>query len=491
MLKNFRSLAFKKEFLLLLFFSFPKSSLAQNSSTSVGSSSRLEKVNPSSDGLNSAKLPWSEQATVFGQVRFESLQYLTALEDSPQLTNSQFLSGRMTATSFVRDTGRFNWALDLSAGTFFSLKQSYYSLQEIYASTLLDEKAQVSLGRKKFNWSEIDRIWAFGLWQPRYNIDALRPEDNGLTGLFFDYKTDHFQFLAFGSSLFIPTVGPEIREEDGQLKADNRWYRPPSSQSGKISLSYKLEYGDILDLVRQESYGLQVRLGKAEEGLWMAVSGGRKPVNDIAFQRCLRCVSADSEAEFIVGPRVTHHRVFSADLGYNLESFKTSVSYFEDQPETILPPADYAVQKFEPVKIYSLQAELSTKNFLNRTLLFQTAYLKTVGGQIQDIESQGQESEITLFTSRYRFSNAVNFSMLGDLTSIYSRPLMTKLEFIRDFDQKGSILGLELQYQWNRTWSYLFGFDSLSVDDNESTSDEFINVYRANDRIYAGASYVF
>jgi hypothetical protein len=37
----------------------------------------------------------------------------------------------------------------------------------------------------------------------------------------------------------------------------------------------------------------------------------------------------------------------------------------------------------------------------------------------------------------------------------------------------------------------LAGIDILGPDDPQSTSDGFINQYRANDRIYAGASYVF
>lgn len=482
--KSLRNLAFKKELLLLPLFCFFSRSFAQNSSTSVEPSDA-----PS--GRQIFKLPSASRASVFGEVRFESLQYLSTLEDAKKLTNSQFLSGRLSVTSFSRDPGVINGELDLSAGTFFSLKQSYYSVREIYTSTYLNEKVEVSLGRKKHQWSEVDRIWEFGLWQPRYNIDALRPEDNGLTGLFFDYRSENFQFLAFGSSIFIPTVGPEIREEDGQLVADNRWYRPPSNQADNISLSYKLELGNLVDLVTQDSYALYVRFGQEELGPWMALAGGRKPVNDIAFQRLVRGVSANSEAEFIVAPHVTHHRVFSADLGYQLENLKASISYFEDQPESVLPPADYAIQKLEPIRIYTTQMEFNTKEFLDRTLLIQGAYLKTFGGGIEDIDSEGRVDEITLFTSRYRFSDAFRFNVLGELTTLYSRPVMTKFSFTRDFDQKGSIMGLELQYQWNRAWSYLAGFDALTVDNNQSTDDGFINSFRANDRIYAGASYVF
>ncbi len=448
-----------------------------------------------SDSLDAPKmsLPWpsAKRASVFGQFRFESLQYMTSLKDAPSLTTSQFLSGRITAASFKRDPFSVNWAADLSAGTFFSLKQSYYSVQEVYLSTPLDQQASLSIGRKKYDWTEIDRIWSLGLWQPRYAIDALRPEEQGLSGIFFDYQNEKVQILAFGSGLFIPTVGPDVREEDGTIKADNRWYRPPSRQSGNISISYKLDTGDVRKLVSQESYGLKLRIGDIETGPWIALAGGRKPVNELLLQRDLRGVQVNSEANFVVSPEVTHHQVFSTDLGYKFERVKASISYFEDQPETVLPPADYAIQQFKPVKIYSAQLDWSVNEFLSRPLQVQLAYMRSFGDIIQDIESNGDVTDFTLFTYRYRFSSAATARVLGPLTTFYGRPLITKLGYTYDFDQKGSILGMEFQYQWNRAWSYLLGVDMLGSDDADSTSDGFINTYRANDRAYAGVSYVF
>lgn len=433
----------------------------------------------------------AKRASVFGQFRFESLQYATSLKEAPSLTTSQFLSGRITAASYKRDPFSLNWAADLSAGTFFSLKQSYYSVQELYVSTPLDERASVSVGRKKYDWTEIDRIWSLGLWQPRYAIDALRPEDQGLAGLFFDYKSDKVQVIAFGSSLFIPTTGPDVREEDGTIKADNRWYRPPSRQSGNIEISYQLDTGDIRKLVSQESYGVKIRIGEEESGPWVGLAGGRKPVNDLLLKRNIRGVQVNSKADFEVSPEVAHHQVFSADVGYKFDHLKASLSYFEDAPEVVLPLPDYAIQKFNPIKVYSGQIDWNVKEFLSRPLQVQLAYMKSFGDKIQDIESNGQDNDITLFTYRYRFSNAAMVRVLGPLATFYARPLVTKFSYTYDFDQKASILGTELQYQWDRTWSYLLGIDILGSDDSNSTSDGFINTYRANDRAYAGVSYVF
>lgn len=437
------------------------------------------------------ELPSAQQKSIFGQVRFESLRYMSEIEDEPQLTNSQFLSGRITAASYNRDPYSFNWAADISAGTFFSLRQSYYSVQEVYVSTPLSESSNVSLGRKKYDWTEIDRIWSLGLWQPRYAIDALRPEDQGLTGLFYDYKKGYFQLLAFASSIYIPTIGPDIREENGEIKSDNRWYRPPSNYAGNIKINYEIDAGNITKLIQQESYGLKIRVGDEELGPWASVAGGRKPVNDILLQRLVRGVDYTSIAKFVVNPVVIHQDVFSADVGYQFENAKFSLSYFEDQPDAYLPPAEFAVQKINPVKYYSAQADWNVREFIGRPVQVQLGYLRGLGNEVVDIESTGEPNEITLLEQRYRFTNAGTFKIIGEVATLFSRPLVSKIGYIREFEQEGSILGVEFQYQWNRAWSFLVGMDSLGVDDKDEPVDGFINDYRANDRFYGGASYVF
>jgi hypothetical protein len=444
-------------------------------------------------GVGKITLPWSStsRASVFGEVRFESMQYMTTLKDESSLTYSQFLSGRIKGSSYNKAPLSFNWAADLSAGTFFAAKQSYYSVQEIYGSTPLSENVEVSVGRKKYDWTEIDRVWSLGLWQPRYAIDALRPEDQGLTGAFIDLKRQYVQLLLFGSPVFIPTMGPDVREQDGTIKSDNRWYRPPSRQAGNIDVSYKLNTGDTWNLVNQTSYGARLRVGETDRGAWFATAAGHKPVNDLILERCLHCVAVNSQATFVVSPKVDYHEVYSADLGYKFENVNYSISYFEDHPKTVLPPEDYAVQQLHPVKIYSAQMEWDINDFLSRSFQVQLAYMRSYGDMIQDIESDGSVSDITIFTYRYRFSNAALARIVSPLVNIYARPLITKFSYTYDFDQEGSILGLEFQYQWNHKWAYLLGTDILSSDNSNSNSDGFINTFRANDRAYAGASYVF
>ncbi|MDZ4082907.1 MAG: hypothetical protein U1E10_08230, partial [Bdellovibrionales bacterium] len=52
-----------------------------------------------------------------------------------------------------------------------------------------DLRARVSVGRRLESWSQLDRHWDLGLWEPLNRFDALRPIDQGLTGAFIEAGT--------------------------------------------------------------------------------------------------------------------------------------------------------------------------------------------------------------------------------------------------------------------------------------------------------------
>ncbi|RYZ64191.1 MAG: hypothetical protein EOP09_16330, partial [Proteobacteria bacterium] len=193
---------------------------------------------------------------IYGNLRLEGMQYMTTLPESPNLTYSQFLSAQV---SYIGETNWFENAIDFGAGTFFSRSQSHIAVHELYSSPRT-ANYRVYVGRKLNGWSAMDREWNMGVWQPYFEIDALRPEPQGLSGLFFDVNRDNYQFLAFASPLFIPTMGPGIREENGALVSDSRWYRSPVTEQDfigrPIPITYSLSVPETTKLASQQSYGV-------------------------------------------------------------------------------------------------------------------------------------------------------------------------------------------------------------------------------------------
>lgn len=428
---------------------------------------------------------------IFGQVRFENMHYLTSIPDSPQLTNSQLLSARL---SMVRERPHYDLAADFSAGTFFSVRRSHFVVHEIYASF---KAAQTTayVGRKKAAWSEMDMRWQLGLWQPRFAMDTLRPEEQGLTGIFLDHSTENFQLIGFASPIYVPSMGPDIREEGGSLVADSRWYRTPSREynfnTRTNSISYKLDIPAAARLVNNPGSAISMRLGNKSNGAWGVASAGSLPVNDLVLKRkVFKSASADV-VDATVSPEVGRHTLVSADVGYTYGDAKISASYLQDNPEEKRPDPEWSIQKLLPIKAYSAAIDFTVAPIFSRSLAFQLSYLKVEGGGIQDIIADGSNDDFTLFDQRLIFTNAVAASVEGLLARIYRRDLVARFKYLYDYDQLGSLLSTEFLYYPTQKVAVVLGADILGVQDENSNPNAFLNQYRANDRVYGGLTYVF
>lgn len=450
---------------------------------------------PKAQGVIALKVQPEEtppKAHVYGQIRMEGMQYLTPIPESPQLTYSQLLSVRLSA---LKETSLIDMVMDVSGGTFFTRGQSHLVVHEIYVASHGAGPGKVYVGRKKKDWSELDRRWQLGLFQPKFAMDALRPEEQGLTGIFLDHNTEQAEFLVFATPLFIPSVGPDIREEGGSLVADSRWYREPSRDydfNNRINnINYELDIPEATKLVNNGGAAAMGRIGNKEKGPWFAASIGYLPVNELILKRKnFKDVSAD-KVDVTVSPDVTYHHVYTADLGYAFENVKSSVSYLQDEPGEKLPETDWSIQRLEALKAYSAAVEFSLANILANTLTFQLEYLRVNGGSIVDISANGQPDDFTLFDQRLKFANALSFRMEGQLASFFRRPFVTRFKYLYDYDQRGSLLNAEFLYYPTQKWAVVMGGDVLGVQDETYRVSGFLNQYRANDRVYGGMTYVF
>lgn len=429
---------------------------------------------------------------IYGQIRIEGMQYFTELPEQSQLTNSQLLSARLSG---LKETSWLDFAADISGGTFFSLGQTHFVVHEAYTGTHGSSRLKAFLGRKKNEWSDLDRRWQLGMWQPYFAIDALRPEDQGLAGLFVNYKAPQFEMLLFATPVFIPNMGPDIREEGGGLVSDSRWYRAPSRNydfNNRINtIQYSLDIPQTEKLVLNGAVGMLLRAGNKQSGPWAVASAGYLPVNELILKRQnFKVISAD-QVDVTVTPDVAYHELYSMDVGYSFSNLKASVSYLRDQPKEKLPEPDWAIQSLQPLQAYAAAMVFSLDNVFTKTLAFRLDYLKVVGGGIVDILADGGADDFTLFDQRVKFTHALSFGVEGQLASFFKRPFVTRLKYLYDYDQRGSLLNTEFLYYPNQKWAVVLGADVLGVQKEDFNPSGFINQYRANDRFYGGMTYVF
>lgn len=445
-------------------------------------------------GLSSAmKMKWNAKPIeAHGYIRMEGMQYLTDVPGEPQLSNSYFLSTRMKG---YQETSWLDFAGDFSAGTFFTKGLSNFIVSEAYIATK-GENFKIYLGRKKMPWSQADSRWDLGLIQSRYAIDLLRPEEQGLVGLFADYNSRYLRVSGMVTSIFIPHMGNEYREENGSLKTDSRWYRPPSSNyefNNNINqIVYNLDVPDYLDLVQQPGAIVMARVGDKEYGPWASVSGGYLPASELALKRQNFKAAADERVDATVAPVVLHHEVRAADIGYNFKKdVSIGVSYISEKPKNLLPEPEWSIQNFEAIEAYAAFIEVDLKDFIISSLNVQLQYLKARGGGIVDVVASGAPDDFTIFDERMKFKDALSLEVRGHLTSFIKKPIMSKFKYLYDYEQQGSITSLEFLYFPSKKWAVVIGGDVLGVKDDQYAPSSFINQYRANDRYYGGATYVF
>ncbi len=453
--------------------------------------SSLKDLQPA--GVSSMESPEkSRPAVVYGQIRMETMQYFTPIPEQPQLTYSQFLSARLSG---LKETSWMDVAADVSGGTFFARGQSHYVVHEAYIASPGNTPFKAYLGRKKKDWSELDRRWDMGMWQPTFAIDALRPEDQGLVGLFLDYNTRKFELLAFATPIFIPNMGPDIQEQGGALASQSRWFRSPSRSydfNNRINtIQYSLDIPETAKLVMNGGAGMMSRLGDKDYGPWFVASAGYLPVNELVLKRQNFKAADQDKVDVTVSPDVTYHGIYSADARYSFSNLKMSVSYLTDRPVEKRPDPDWAIQKLNPIEAYSTALDFSLDNIFSKTLAFQIEYLKVEGGTTVDILNDGTADDFTLFDQRVKFTNALSFRVEGQLASFWRRPFVTRFKYLYDYDQRGSLLNTEFLYYPSPRWAMLVGGDVLGVQDEADSSSRFINQYRANDRVYGGMTYVF
>ncbi len=445
------------------------------------------------------------EVQVHGEVGTETIQYPTKIAEQPELSQNNRLQVELEVES---ESSRALSRFQVQAAKSINLNEQYFAIQELYSGTPGGDGFY--FGRKLEFWNQADQDWNLGLWQPLYQGDTLRPLEQGLTGFFYVNENASLQFTAFVSPFFIPTMGSEIVEKNGSLVADSRWVRPFPSQvtinGAPTSLTYKLDVPTNKDLVLQASAGARLRIGARDQGPWGSLAYANKPINALAIKYDAALVSGGSgvTGSAAVTPLVIRHHLFSADLGFNAGPSKYAVSAIVDQPiarsvqnttNSAGFQTDYFQQQPKPLQVLAVRASSTTEvPYVAGNLDWTMMALIGKNEPTADFDVNGIERS-QMVPYRLLFTNAI--SLQGEMK--FNPNWKSKVRYLRDFDQHGSLWNVEAQYKpWvNSTaqneWVFHAGFDVLGVDDQRAQESDtrFLNYYRQNDRVYGGVDYVF
>jgi hypothetical protein len=441
---------------------------------------------------------------IFSSAHFEGAYYPSTIPATPNMNEEMIgsLNLLLDHSNGRNKTSGIIWSnqIDMSWGKFLDWGDTFVDVRNAYTSLKVSEaQTEVVAGRHLYDWSLVDETWHLGEWQPLFAMDPLRSEELGLTGFFVNPSWGPADLLIFFTPLFLPNTDPTVQERNGALVSDSRWFMQPSQSATLLGqttpINYSLSVPPLTSLTAQPGSGARLRVGHRENGPWGAVAYGYKPINELQVKYNAN-LSSDGVSSADVVPVVAYEHLLSGDVGYSTGRYNVALSYLSDAPDTSLPVngpyQDYWQQQPSPMSIYSVHTQLNlTKESPKPVSVLSMDYLRVFSNITYDVDSAGVP-RMAIFPYRTQFSNALK---VGFKTQIWwaKKKWDLGISQLRDFEQLGNVFQAQAGVHLSSRLALNAGLDSLSPDDPSAgnTDPRFINKFRANDRIYTGADYVF
>lgn len=359
---------------------------------------------------------------------------------------------------------------------------SYLNIRELYFNYQIDASSKFYFGRKINNWSQLDSEWNIGFFNPQFRWNALAPEHQGLTGLFWDKKQAMWELSLFASPFYIPDQGPGYELKDGKFQNSNPFFSSPpqnvSFQNGVIlPIDYELEKPETSEVVFQTLYGAQLHLGE-KQGFFANVSGMHKPANQLSLG--YKVVGVVDRVRINVLPKVYTETNLAADLGYRDDWGALNFSVLHSNPKAAAYDAGFNAPEFEESLSYGPQLSLDLKPFS-----IQMAYLDTTGGDVKDIGPDASSDRQAL-SQRFLFRQAFQIQLSHADVFLNSFRLDTSFQYRQS--EKDEFKQIRFKQRLNIRGPWAFWIDALLIETAEETSSN-MEPYRNLDQVFLGVTY--
>ena len=431
-------------------------------------------------------------------------QYLGEKQAPEQKSQYTFLSADLV---FVPQTTNVDFKLDILAdGALNAQNEFYFGVPEAFVHPKgLADDFDITVGRQKRHWSHLDEEFNLGVWQPQLRWDYLRPEQEGLLGVFIDVQlTSRLKLTLLSSPVFLPDQGPNYQLKQGTFSSANRWFVPPQSRLSLFQgtpyakdapLSFELDRPTDEKFIMHSTIGGALSL--AGEGPWWAnLAYAFKPRNQIHLGiECTNCfnISGPTPGEItaVVHPVTVMHNVATFETGYKSHDDDAWISLTYDKPSASDLPANYEESPLDTMVIYGG----GYQHFLDFSQLprswVKLSYMQVVTVEKTDRQGLVDSDQVQSSLDRYPYEKLAAFEWRVLLHNQPKSRVEFDARYSYSFPEQGGWLEAGLVYAQN-SFTYSLGLDILgsSVDPTSADAGLFTR-YRTNDRVYAGVGYVF
>ena len=298
---------------------------------------------------------------------------------------SYFLKGQ-TALFSGFQLDYHNSTIDLNLGYKYSFleKSHYYQISELsVVFPFLFEGWKMTLGVRDVLWSSADRYWNYGLWQPRYLLDPLRPKQMGLPGLYFDYRANSTSLLLSLSYFHIPDVIILPKLKNNQIVSRNPFFINSFNQ-----LKWDVKKLNLFEINRFFKPAIAFNVRHFIQNSSINFSYAYKPINQFQKAVFLKSVNVTDIKPNKLPSVLTvtnfkylilHHHLASLEAEtYFSENVSLFTSVFYEKPEQKEQEQEWISYNFAPHVTFSVIAYFQEKWEKDQKTLFTLGWTKTV-----------------------------------------------------------------------------------------------------------------
>lgn len=365
-----------------------------------------------------------------------------------------------------------------------------------YESELDGEpRVRVNVGRRLEMWSQLDRNFDLGLWEPLNRYDAIRPVDQGLTGLFLEGAYGQSRLIFFISNIYIPEQGGGFRLQNGRFQSTSPWFTEPTDRlilfSESTQVQYDIRTPSIGSVINHPSGGMIARYGDAADGFFAQASYAFKPRNQLAtpFEGSLNLTDTTSFAQVNIEPVVVYHQLMGGELAYRRPQWGVAVSALVDAPLARTYGPDLTYPEMQPQTFVSPSVEARLPFAGSSELQVQLSYLDSFGG--------GQSLKGPFATDKAVFGPRTPWKKAAmlDARTVVGRGRRTEWSlggrWLEELSENGSLLMAEASVDFAKLWQFALMVDVLGTRLPPNENVGTISRFRGNDRVMSELRFVF
>ncbi len=345
---------------------------------------------------------------------------------------------------------------------------------------------QVSLGRRAYDWSEADDTWKFGMYTPRFNWDPTRLEQIGMTGLFYQFKSNHLRAIAYGSPISIPERGYPMKEENGKFVSANPFSNPLPENTviAKVNLpiAYHVEMPPMSKLLTNGGGAVSMKYftDRENRGFFSQLNFAYLPIHQphLAIEPAITAAHPD-QITVDIHPAVIMHRMVTAEVGYAGTRANTYFSVTQENPESRDVPSNWLASPLQPAQIVSGGGDF----MIGKKVKLKGSAIYVTEEKAPTVEKSDFKVDLP---GRFMYRKAVQAGV-----EVYGNSRMTyDLKFINDLETESQLASVDLTYilvKKDRALTLSLGSDFFA----SATSKGWFGQYKGNDRFRGGVSYAF